>query len=233
MKNCVAIRHVAFEDLGVLAPILAARGIASRYVEAGRDDVRGLIAEDPDLLVVLGGPIGAGDDALYSFLADEAAIIAKRLEAGRAVLGICLGAQLMARALGAGVGANPAGKEIGWSALSLTPAGERSPLASLTGIPVLHWHGDIIELPKGAELLASTPMTPVQAFSWGDAALALQFHPEVTADGLESWLIGHTAELAAQAIDVAALRGENRRRAPALDPAGRIMLSGWLDRAGL
>ena len=96
-----AIRHVHFEDLGTLAPALAGAGAAIRYREAGQDD---LAAVDPlaaDLLVVLGGPIGAGDDALYPFLADELRILEARLAAGRPTLGVCLGAQLMARALGA------------------------------------------------------------------------------------------------------------------------------------
>jgi GMP synthase (glutamine-hydrolysing) len=233
VKSCIAIRHVAFEDLGLLEPLLADRGVGFRYVDAGCDDIVGAGADDADLLVVLGGPIGAYEDVAYPFLTEELAAIERRLREGRPVMGICLGAQLMARALGGRVAPNPAGKEIGWSPLTLSDAGRDTELSALDGVPVLHWHGDRIELPDGAVCLASTPLTPVQAFTWGGAALALQFHPEATARGLERWLIGHTAELAGQGIVVPALRAENRRLAPGLEKAGRAMLSAWLDRVGL
>jgi GMP synthase (glutamine-hydrolysing) len=231
MKTCLAIRHVAFEDLGTFADALAERGFAIRYVEAGYDDLAGLGAEDADLLAVLGGPIGANDEALYPFLADELRLVEARLKADRPLLGICLGAQVMARALGARVYANPAGKEIGWSRLSLTPAGQASPLAGLAAVDVLHWHGDTFDLPHGAELLASTPRTPHQAFAWGLSGLALQFHPEVSGRGLEKWFIGHAGELSGTSgVTLPELRAATHRAAPRLEEAGRAAFAAWLDR---
>lgn len=230
MTTCLAIRHVAFEDLGTLGTVLDERGVAVRMIEAGADDIAALDPLAPDLVVVLGGPIGATEDYLYPFLADEARLLTARLAAGRPVLGFCLGAQLMARALGARVVANPAGKEIGWSELTLTEAGRASALAGLAGLPVLHWHGDTFELPDGATLLASTAITPNQAFSWGPAALALQFHPEVGARGLERWLIGHAGELASGGGGGAvALRQANWLHAPGLGAAAGILFRIWLD----
>ena len=102
-KTAVAIRHVAFEDLGVFRETLEQRGYAVRYVEAGVDDLRALDAAAPDLLVVLGGPIGVYEHATYPFLKDEIALIERRLANGKPLLGICLGAQLIARAAGADV----------------------------------------------------------------------------------------------------------------------------------
>ena len=144
----LALRHVSFEDLGVVAPVLANRGLVARYWDAGVDPVSELEDADPALLVILGGPIGARDEALHPFLDAELALIRRRLDAGRPVLGVCLGAQLIARALGGGLRAGDA--EIGWAPVDLTAAGEASVLAPLAGVPVLHWHGDRIVLPEAS-----------------------------------------------------------------------------------
>ena len=127
-KTVLALRHLAFEDLGLLAPVLEARGFTRLLTrDAGVDDLRDVDLDAVDLLVVLGGPIGAYDDALYPYLNDELALIRRRLAARRPLLGICLGAQLMARALGASVRPMAHGrKEIGFAPLTLTDAGRDS-----------------------------------------------------------------------------------------------------------
>jgi GMP synthase (glutamine-hydrolysing) len=229
MKRALAIRHVAFEDLGLLAPLLAERGFSARYAEAPTDD---LAAEDPlapDLVVVLGGPIGAYEEALYPFVRDELRLLERRLAAGRPTLGICLGAQLMARALGARVYPG-ARKEIGWGELALSPEGKESALRHLDGTRVLHWHGDTFDLPAGARRLASTDLTANQAFAWGEAALALQFHAEAAGAGLERWLVGHACEIAATpGVSVEGLRRDTRECTPAMERAGRALFADWLD----
>ena len=103
MKKAVALRHLAFEDLGLFEPWLEARGWHVRYLDVGVHALSTLNPADIDLLVVLGAPIGAEDDALYPFLGDEVRLIRERIDSGRPILGICLGAQLMARAMGARV----------------------------------------------------------------------------------------------------------------------------------
>ena len=146
MKTALAIRHLHFEDLGTLEPLLREMNYQVQYVDAVLDDLATLDVESPDLLVVLGGPIGAYDDALYPFLAAELQLLRRRLASARPLLGICLGAQLIARALGANV--YPLGrKEIGFAPLTLTDAGRASPLAALEGVAVLHWHGDQFDIP--------------------------------------------------------------------------------------
>jgi GMP synthase (glutamine-hydrolysing) len=232
-KSAVAIRHVAFEDLGLLEPLLAARGFSIRYLEAGLDDLSE--AEHADLLIVLGGPIGAYEAAIYPFLTTELSLLERRLAKDRATLGICLGSQILAKALGARVYPGTRGKEIGWSPLTLTEAGAQSPLRHIDGgrTSVLHWHGDTFELPDGATRLASTRQYENQAFHWGHGTLALQFHAEAT-EGLERWLIGHAGEIAATPnLTVPGLRAACERHAHSMREQGRLCFGEWLDGLAL
>lgn len=228
MKSVLAIRHVHFEDLGVFAGVFSEAGYQIRYSDAGVDDVSRVDPLSPDIVVILGAPIGANEGDKYLFLVDELRIIDRRIEAKRPILGICLGAQLMARALGARVFSGPA-KEIGWSTLGLTREGRSGPLSPLDRQPVLHWHGDTFTLPAGAVRLASTPSTENQAFAFGTTALAVQFHPEVQAEGFERWLIGHACEIAAtQGVSIAQLRADMREHGAASAARGRAFLTQWL-----
>ncbi|SMH62746.1 glutamine amidotransferase [Azospirillum agricola] len=228
--TAVAIRHIAFEGLGIIEPVLRQAGCTPQIRDAGSDDLRDMEPLAPDLLVVLGGPIGAYEDDRYPFLADELRLLERRLAAGRPTLGVCLGAQLMARALGARVYPGPA-KEIGWAPLALTPAGRASPLVHLDGAAVLHWHGDTFDLPAGAERLASTEPCMNQAFALGRNALGLQFHGEVDGADIERWLIGHACEIAAAGLDPRTLRADSGRHGPGLREAGGRLFADWL--AGL
>jgi len=233
MPVVLAIRQVAFEDLGSIATRLKARGYSIRYVDAPVEGVDTADVLSADVLVVLGGPIGACDEQEYPHLLPLLAGIEARLARDLPLLGVCLGAQLMARALGARVypGAAP---EIGWAPLQLTDAGRASPLRHLDGArtPVLHWHGDTFDLPPGCVHLASTGPTPHQAFARG-RALALQFHAEVTAPGLEAWYVGHTLEIHTRTdLAVTQLRADALRYAPALAQCCDAFVDEWLARTG-
>jgi len=230
MKTAIALRYVHFEDLGSFETVLAENAFEIEYVDVTGDRFDTLDPLGADLLISLGGPIGAYEDDAYPFLKQVWRLLEQRLAADRPTLGICLGAQLIARASGARV--YPGGlKEIGWSPLSLSGAGRSSALRHLgpESTSVLHWHGDTFDLPRGATLLASTEIYPNQAFVLGRNVLGLQFHPEVTAPGLERWYIGHACEIAGTpGIKVNTLRAESARWAPSLTCFGGKFLTEWL-----
>ena len=149
MKTAAVICHARFLDLAAFDETLQASGYQFRYYGAGYDAFT-FDPVDPDLVVVLGGPIGAYELEDYPFIADEIALLRARVTADRPTLAVCLGAQILAQALGARVYAGT--KEIGWAPVKLTEAGERSVLCDIgrDAIPVLHWHGDTFDLPDGA-----------------------------------------------------------------------------------
>lgn len=229
LRTAIAVRHIHFENLGVFEAALSGAGYKLHYHDVDAAGFSTLDPVEPDLFIVLGGPVGVYETDAYPFLAEERVLIRKRLDAGRPLLGICLGAQQIAAALGAKVA--PTGvKEIGFSELTLTDAGRAGPLRHLEGVPVLHWHGDAFEIPDGASSLATTPVCATQGFAIGDIVLALQFHPEVDAcAGVEHWLIGHACELAAAGVDPRAIRNDAKRHGPALREAGRAMFGAWLE----
>jgi GMP synthase (glutamine-hydrolysing) len=230
--HALVLSHVAFEDLGSLEQPLLDRGFKIEPVNASASRFPLPQAESCDLLVVLGGPISVYDQQDYPFLTSEISCIAQRLAARKPTLGICLGAQLMAAALGARVYPGQNGVEIGWSPLEAAanahPPAWFAPLLS-PGLSVFHWHGDTFDLPPGSLHLAKTQLYDNQAFAVDNFALGLQFHPEVSAAGLESWYVGHACELNHAGIAVASLRNSAREHSPALQEAAALFWRLWLD----
>lgn len=228
MKSAVAIRHVGFEDLGAFASAIRNAGFTLHYWDIGVEELWTLEPIKTDLLIVLGGPISVYDDDAYPFLKEEIGILEQRLLAGRPTMGVCLGAQLIARATGARVFPS-GGKEIGFAPITLTEAGRASCLAPFADDPMtLHWHGDTFDLPRGADRLASTDLCENQAFSLGPNVIGFQFHPEASAGGFEKWLIGHAAELAAAGIDIRHLRADGERYGRQLERKAGTVATGWL-----
>jgi GMP synthase (glutamine-hydrolysing) len=229
LRTAVAFRHIHFEDLGSFKAVLEAAGYKVRYYDVGVDELWTLEPVKTELVIVLGGPIGVYETDRYPFLVEELNFLRMRLAENRPTLGICLGAQLIAAALYADV-APGMGKEIGFAPLTLTPQGAAGPLRHLADVPVLHWHGDMFQMPAGAERLAETAICAHQAFSIGTNILGVQFHPEAdTTAGFERWLVGHACELGAAGIDPGRLRTEASRLGPTLRDAGRKMLTEWLE----
>ncbi len=233
-RLALAIRHVNFEDCGSLADVLAQRDFTLRYIDVGRDSLADLDANSPDILVGLGGPVSVYDPDRYPWIREELAVFERFLALNKPILGVCLGAQMLARALGTRVYPGPV-KELGWKPLSLTPAGRSSAVAPLDGAltSMLHWHGDTFDLPSGADLLASTPEVTNQVFQWRQA-IGFQCHPEIQAGTFESWLIGHACEIdSTPGASVEKLRRDTSKLAPALTAAARNTFDSWLTQVGL
>lgn len=218
-RTFVVIQHVASEGPGLIAAVARQHGIAL--------DVRRMDRGDPlrkadamHGLVVLGGPMGAGDAAAHPHLAAEQRLLADACALGIPVLGVCLGAQLLAAAHGARVYRGPAA-EIGFGAVTLTPEGARDPVLGPSGpsFTAFHWHGDTFDLPAGAAHLAVSKQYQHQAFRVGNAAYGLQFHVELDPALARDW---------AHALPAGVTLDEKRRAAVEL--TGRAVLHRFFDR---
>ena len=226
--KALVVHHVAHEGLAAFAGPLAERGYDVEHVYAGDPDFAAVDLLEPDLLILLGGPMGVYEREAYPWIEGELARIAMRIMAGGPTLGVCLGAQLIAAALGAEVKPGPV-REVGFAPVTLTEAGRRSPLRSLEGVPILHWHGDGFDVPEGATLLAETAHF-AQAFSLGSAVLALQCHPEMgsAGDGIDRWLAEDADYVTAAGTTEAVIRADHASLGEAAASAGRRMLGDWL-----
>jgi len=231
----LVFQHVPYEPLGTLDPLLKESGFRIRYVNFGRDphSVPGL--ERYAALIVLGGPMNADQIETYPNLKCEVDIIRQALDRDMSVLGICLGAQLLAKALGGAVRRN-AVREIGWYDVELTEEGKRDPV--LSGFTptqeVFQWHEDGIELPPGIAHLASSEASRVQAFRHGEHAYGFQFHLEVDESLIERWMTvpgnQRTLEDARGQIDADAIRRQTPESIDALQALSRQTFLRWIER---
>jgi GMP synthase (glutamine-hydrolysing) len=222
------LRHVSHESAGTLEGVLSEMEVNFRYIDLFAPE-----CEPPDLkmvsgLVVLGGPMNVDEVERHPHLAWEVSLIKQALAAGLPVLGICLGAQLLAKALGARVYPNQV-KEIGWYRINLTPHADRDSLFEGSGkqITVFHWHGDTFDLPPGAVRLAQNELCPNQAFRYGRSAYGLQFHIEMTAEMIDSWLAQPAASgefAAVEYIDQERIREQTATELPILEALADKML---------
>ena len=195
MKGLI-IRHIDIEGPGMLGEFLASKGIPMDFIGLEKGDRLPGDIGDYGFIVILGGPMNVYEEDKHPFLKDEDRLIKDAIKKEIPLLGICLGAQLIAKAAGAKVYANPV-KEIGWYDISLTEEGLKDPF--FNGLerefPVFQWHGDTFSIPEGGQLLVSSSLCKNQAFKFR-SAYGLQFHVEVTPDIIKSWIDSYQTELA-------------------------------------
>lgn len=228
MKSALIVRHVPREGAaGYLQPIEAA-GFHIERVDVSCTSFPLTNLSEPDLLIMMGGPMGVYEAERHPWIEVQLEKLAQRLEQGKPTLGVCLGSQMIAAALGARV--YPGGKtELGFAPVELNDIGVRSPLRHLQSVPVLHWHSDTFDLPEGVERLASTGIYANQAFRRGENLLALQFHAEMGEDPrFEEWLTHFWSDLELTGTCRHALRRAHDAHGPAAVTAGRAMIGEWL-----
>lgn len=204
MAKILVFQHVAHEILGTLDPLLRGAGFRIKYVNFERYPDAEPSLEGYEGLIVLGGPMNVGEVEEYPFLETEVRLIKEAIERDFPILGVCLGSQLLAKALGSRVTKNSE-KEIGWYDVSPSEEGMSDTLLShFSGVEkIFQWHGDTFELPDGAVRLASSPLCRNQAFRLEDKIYGFQFHLEVDEPMIERWL-----EVPANREEIEELKGK-------------------------
>ncbi|HBO85277.1 MAG TPA: GMP synthase [Deltaproteobacteria bacterium] len=196
MKSMLVIQHVEHEGLGIIDDLLVKRGLKPDFVKTFRKDSVPKTIDGYSALIVMGGPMGVYEADIYPFISDEIFLIKDGLRKNIPMLGICLGAQLIVKALGSDVYKGKK-KEIGWYKISLTNDGKMDEL--FNGLPdeftVFQWHGDTFDIPDGCRCLASSDLFPNQIIKAGKNVYSLQFHLEVTGDMVKEWIDVNDEEL--------------------------------------
>jgi GMP synthase (glutamine-hydrolysing) len=227
-KTALIIRHVPVEGVAGFREPIEQAGYEVDRIDVADPACATIDMLAPDLLIMMGGPMGVYEHEVHSWIPGHLARRAARLDANRPTLGVCLGAQMLAAALGAEVFPGPA-KEVGFHPVNFTPEALAGPLRHLDGLPMLHWHGDTFTLPPEVELLASTPLYAHQAFRRGPNLLALQFHAEMGLDPrFDSWLDQWPDAVVAAGTDAGTMRSAHAAHGPNAVAAGRRMIADWL-----
>ena len=228
MRRVLFVQNGDQDGPGLLAPALRECGVELSTVHPWRGDPVPETLADFDGLAIGGGAMSAYETGEYPYLAREISLITTALAEKRPVLGICLGAQLLATALGGRVFANPV-KEIGLQEVRFTAAAADDPLWRGDTAPLrpVHWHGDTFTLPPGAELLASSEITPHQLFRTAGSVYGFQFHLEIDLPALREMVTSDEATLRTYGVDPAAFVAAGEAHLPAIEPLARRVFARW------
>ena len=236
-KKAVVFRHMHQESFGSLEEVLWGRDFEFEYFNTARGNFDDIDPLEPDFLAIMGGPCGVYQTEDFPFLQKVIDAAKTRVEKDLPTFGICLGSQIIAKALGANVYKGANGKERGWHPLTILDAAKGTALEHLAPekTNMFHWHGDTFDLPEGATLLASSAQYKHQAFSWGKNVLALQCHPEVTEGLLQEWFVGLVDEVTGPNAEVplGPLREETSKNSETLKKQARAFFNDWLESIGL
>lgn len=231
----LVFQHVPYEPLGTLDPLLKRAGFRIRYINFGREPESRPSLDGYEALIILGGPMNSDQIDSHPNLITEVELIREAVSRDMSVLGICLGAQMLATALGGSVSRN-ATREIGWYDVALTPDGACDPVLSAfaSAQKVFQWHECGIQLPPGAVHLASSDASRVQAFRHGEHVYGFQFHLEVNQSLIERWLTVPANQLVLQEeagrIDPEVIRTKTSKLVSDLEELSQATFSRWIDR---
>jgi GMP synthase (glutamine-hydrolysing) len=230
MAKVTVLQHEPFEKLGIIGDALRSAAISYEYVRSFEGQPVPRYMAGVDGLVVMGGSMGVYEHHWHPFLLDEVKLIETAIEEGKPVLGVCLGSQLLATALGAQV-RKATHKEIGWYPIRVGQgsAGDKVLGGAPSSFTAYHWHGDIFELPQGATSLASSDLTERQAFRYGTNAYGLLFHMEATHRIVEDMVNGFAEELEEERLDGQAILSRAADYLPGLQEIGRRAFAGWAE----
>lgn len=230
-KTALIIRHVPVEGVAGYRQPIEAAGYEVDRIDVSDPAFATLDLRQHDLLIMMGGPMGVYEQDRYPWIACQLRRLKLRLDADLPTLGVCLGAQMIAAALGAQVFPGPV-KEVGFHPVTVHDEAREGPLRHIVDVPVLHWHGDTFTLPEGVDLVASSHVYDHQAFRRGANLLALQFHAEMGLDPrFDAWLDQWPDTVAEAGHDTESLRAAHDAHGPSAVAAGQAMIAEWL--AGL
>ncbi len=229
MAKIYVLQHHPVENLGTIADALEGAALAWQYVRVHDGQPVPASMKGAGGLIVMGGPMGVDQTDRHPWLCDEMRLIEDAMKSNLPVLGVCLGAQILAAALGAKVDRNPNGKEIGWYPIRLDDSAKDDRL--MRDLPAtmtpFHWHGDIFDLPPGAVSLASSEKTPCQAFRHGDKAYGFQFHFELTREGVSAMADAFAKELNRENIAADRMIAQTTEFTASLEKISDTVFSRW------
>ncbi|MFA7597096.1 MAG: glutamine amidotransferase [Novosphingobium sp.] len=229
-KRALIIRHVPYEGVAGYREPIEAAGYEVDRIDVSDPAFSALDLCEPDLLIMMGGPMGVYEQDRYPWIGCQLRRLARRLDADRPTLGVCFGAQMIAAALGGHVYPGPV-KEVGFHSVRIHDHALDSPLRHIVDVPILHWHGDTFTLPDNVDLLASSHVYEHQAFRRGRSLLALQFHAEMGLDPrFNAWIEEWPESVAEAGGDETSLRAAHDTLGPAAVQAGQAMIAEWLGK---
>lgn len=230
MKKVIFIQHDPHDGPGGLLGLFVARRVGVEIVRPYAGEVVPTNLDRASGLVVLGGPMSVNEQYEYPYLTDEIELIQSAVATGKPVLGVCLGSQLLAAALGASIRPNPV-KEVGWHPVELTDEANGDPLFGgvRASFPAFHWHGDTFDLPTGSVHLAASPLCRHQAFRYGANAYGVQFHLEVDMAKVDEMVTVFAAPLRAVGLAGWQVRREADELLPEMQAVAGIVFGRWAD----